>query len=103
MNDPRSADNDLRGKYLEVTGIVREVGADRLLLGDAPLPRRGPENLGDAYNRIAAASASGAKPLYVECVLRNHGVRVGQTITIRGKCSGRVANVMLQDCSLASH
>jgi hypothetical protein len=98
------ADRTYQGKILDISGTVATVGRDEkgpyLIYAVIRPYHGGPVSLASAYNRIAAAGASGVQG--VRCYLAKSitHVKVGQTITLRGRCAGMPLDVEIRDCTL---
>jgi hypothetical protein len=87
--DNASADAKYKGKILKVTGIVGSVGKDVL------------------HNPYIRLTAGGKYQAWgVRCVLKKEyepelaRLTIGQTVTVQGKCDGRLMNVLMKDCAL---
>lgn len=85
-----NADNQYKGKLLEVTGIIDDIGTD--IMDDVYVTI----NNGDEYAFTC-----------VQCFFKNKdeiakvsNLKPGSEITIVGKCDGEVFNVLLKDCKI---
>lgn len=85
-----NADNQYKGKLLEVTGIIDDIGKD--ILDDVYIT----VNDGDEYSFTS-----------VQCFFKDKGeiekvtgLKSGSEITIIGKCDGELFNISLKDCKI---
>lgn len=85
-----NADNQYKGKLLEVTGVIDDIGKD--ILDDVYIT----VNDGDEYSFTS-----------VQCFFKDKGeiekvtgLKSGSEITIIGKCDGELFNISLKDCKI---
>jgi hypothetical protein len=80
-----AADAKYKGKVLQVTGVVNTI--DRDIMDKIYVTLKGNQYFGDIQCFFAESHIGTASQL-----------SKGQTITVKGKCDGKLMNVMLKGC-----
>ena len=80
-----AADEKYKGKVLQVTGVVNTI--DRDIMDKIYVTLKGNQYFGDIQCFFAESHIGTASQL-----------SKGQTITVKGKCDGKLMNVMLKGC-----
>ena len=80
-----AADGKYKGKVLQVTGVVNTI--DRDIMDKIYVTLKGDQYFGDIQCFFAESHVGTASQL-----------SKGQTITVKGKCDGKLMNVMLKGC-----
>jgi len=80
-----AADGKYKGKVLQVTGVVKTI--DRDIMDKIYVTLKGDQYFGDIQCFFAESHIGTASQL-----------SKGQTITVKGKCDGKLMNVMLKGC-----
>jgi hypothetical protein len=80
-----AADAKYKGKVLQVTGVVNTI--DRDIMDKIYVTLKGDQYFGDIQCFFAESHIGTASQL-----------SKGQTITVKGKCDGKLMNVMLKGC-----
>lgn len=80
-----SADNNYKGKVITVNGVINDIGND--LMNDAYVTMGNPNSLNQVQAMI--------KDKNIVAKLQK-----GQAISVTGKCSGKMMNVLIRDCTV---
>jgi hypothetical protein len=85
---PDEAASQYSGKVMDVTGVVS--GTTENITGEKAIALEGGVE-GFAGVRCVMPTAN---------LFQWHEVKVGETVTIRGRCDGKVTDVVLHDCAV---
>ena len=83
------ADAKYKGKIIKVTGVVDSIGEDTL---HHPYIRLTGGGKHQAWG-VRCAFSKKYEPELAQ-------LTIGQTVTVQGKCDGRLINVLMKDCRL---
>jgi tRNA(Ile2) C34 agmatinyltransferase TiaS len=83
-----SADNTYKGKKVKISGTIEDIGKD---IVDAPY--------------ITLSSGEEFSAVTVQCMIDDHAsvaaLKKGQRVTVIGKVSGKMMNVLVEDCTIS--